>query len=164
MKQQSNTDTGIGPYNKAVRTCYFQILKYAKAMLSAIEQEELRFTLIREDKQAIAGSIIHEMVNPLLYLRLEQHSNGYYSIHYGFETFPVFGPYYYVGASFTRFVYKVTMASATPINIEDALRVDFIVLNCSEMYEHIEDRNKYHQFQQLPYKPAANRRKQMKAA
>lgn len=163
MKQQLNTDSGIGPYNKVVKQCYFQIFKHAKSLLSAIEQEELRFTLVREDKQAITGSIIHEMVNPLLYLRLEQHTNGYYSIHYGFEAFPVFGDYYPMMSAFARFIYKVTMASATPINIEDALRVDFIILNCSELYEHIEDRNKYHEFQLIKYKPAVNRRKQMKA-
>jgi hypothetical protein len=161
--KQTNRDPAVDPYNKVVKATYYQIFKHAKSLLSALEQEELRFTLIRDDMQAMTGSIIHEMVNPLLYLRLEQHNNGYYSIHYGFEAYPVIGEYYRLTSAFARFIYKVTMASSTPINIEDALRVDFIILNCSELYEHVEERNKYHQFQQLPYKPAATRRKQMKA-
>lgn len=162
--KQTNRDPAVDPYNKVVKATYHQILKYAKLLLSAIEREELRFSLVRTNKEAITGSVLHEMVNPLLYLRLEQHTNGYYSIHYGFDTCPAFGEYYHVGASFARFIYKVTMASATPINIEDALRVDFVILNCSEMYEHIEERNKHHHFQQIPYKSAVSRRKQMKAA
>lgn len=158
-----NTDPAVDPYNKVVKATYHHILKYAKAMLSAIEHEELRFTLVRSNKEAITGSVIHELVNPLLYLRLEQHTNGKYSIHYGFETFPAFGEYYYVGASFARFIYKVTMSSATAINIEDALRVDFVILNCSEMYEHLEEVQKHHHFELIKFKPAATRRKQMKA-
>lgn len=163
MKHESNLDPGRLPYNKVVKQSYYQILKHAKALLCAIEQEELRFTLVRENKEAITGSVLHEFVSPLLYLRLEQHTNGYYSIHYGFELLPVFSEYYIVGTAFSRFIYKVTMASATAINIEDALRIDFVILNCSEMYEHIEQLQKHHHFQQLPYKQATNKRKQMKA-
>jgi hypothetical protein len=161
--KQTNRDPAVDPYNKVVKSTYYQILKYAKSMLSAIEHEELRFSLVRSNKEAITGSIIHEIVNPLLYLRLEQHTNGYYSIHYGFDTCPAFRQYYHIGASFARFIYKVTMASATPINIEDAIRVDFVILNCSEMYEHLEELQKHHHFELIKYKPAVNRRKQMKA-
>jgi hypothetical protein len=150
------------PFNKEVKAAYFKILRQAKALLSTIEQEELRFTLIREDKQAINSSVIHEMVNPLLYLRLESHAEGYYSIHYGFELFPVFSQYYPITSAFARLVYKVTMSPNTAINIEEALRVDFIILNCSEVYEHVEERQK-HEFKLIQYKPAAMKRKQMKA-
>jgi hypothetical protein len=153
------------PFNKEVKTAHQQILKQARSMLSTIEREELRFTLVREDKYSRSKScIIHEMVNPLLYLRLESDANGEYAIHYGYEPLPVVSEYYPLIAAFVRFIYTVTMSTNRQINIESALRLDWVIYNASEMYEHVEDRDRHHSFQLIKYKPAASKRKQMKAA
>lgn len=163
MKQTTSNQVQ-SPYNKVVRECHRQILKYARTLLSTIEHEELRFTLVREDRKAQNNAqVIHELISPLLYLRLESYTTGVYSIHYGFEQFPIFGDYYAITAAFVRFIYKVTTSENTSINIEDAVRVDWLISNCSEMYEHVEEQMKHHQFHLIKHKPAANRRKQMKA-
>ena len=161
MKQPSQQ--AASPYNKEVQQCHRQILKQARALLSTIEHDELRFTLIRQDKLSNNAYVIHELINPLLYLRLECFANGVYSIHYGFEQFPIFGDYYHITGAFVRFLYKVTASSNTTINVEDAIRIDWVVSNCSEMYEHVEEQMKHHQFSLIKYKPAVSKRKQMKA-
>ena len=51
MKQQINSQPSLLPYNKVVKDAYFQILKEAKAMLATIEHEELRYTLVREERK-----------------------------------------------------------------------------------------------------------------
>ncbi|WP_158827663.1 hypothetical protein [Mucilaginibacter lacusdianchii] len=153
-------------YNKTVRQTYFQILKQAKAMLAAIEEEPLRFTLIREDKQPVTqGSIIHEIVSPLLYLRLECYAENKLGIHYGFELSPTFGQYYHLTNTFVRILYKLSMANATPVNIEDSIRTDYVLNDCSALYEHIEERGcKHHTFMLIPYKAKPVKRKLRKVA
>jgi len=151
--------------NKAIRQAYHAILKATKALIATVEEEPLRYTLIREDKHKHTKELIlHEMISPLIYLRLELHSNDELSIHYGWETSPVFGPYYQITSTFVRMLYKLTMASTTEINFEDAVRTDWVINNCSEAYEYIEERNKYHRFELIKHKPKPIKRKLRRVA
>jgi hypothetical protein len=145
-------------YNEVVKQAYFTIFKAAKQLLSYIERDELRYCLIRQDE---TGSIIHEFVSPLLYLRLDCGSEGHYIIHYGFELFDNPNGYAKLTASFIRYIYKLTSKEATAINIEDSVRTDWLITNCDELYAYIEERNKYHTFKLIPYKVTATKRKRL---
>ncbi|RZK26664.1 MAG: hypothetical protein EOO43_02135 [Flavobacterium sp.] len=146
-------------YNKAVKDSYMQVLKQAKQMLGTIEQEELRYTLEREDRANKVGTIIHEIINPLLYLRLEYHTDNVYAIHFGIEEVNQLGQLSEITTKFIRLLYKLTSCDQTNINIENSVRTDWLINNPSSMYEFIEERGcKHHTFKQLPYKPAVKRK------
>jgi hypothetical protein len=153
--------TNITQYNEVVKQTYFAILKAAKQLLSSIEREELRYSLIREDGTNVPNSIIHEFLSPLLYLRLNCNSEGRYVIHYGFELFDTSNEYSKLTASFTRVVYRLTAKENTTINIECSVHTDWLITNCDELYAYIEDRNKYHTFTLIKYKVTANQRKRL---
>lgn len=143
---------------------YYNILKQAKQLLSTLERDELRYSLEREDKATPkVGTIIHELINPLIYLRLECHPNEVLAIHYGFEQVLAVNQYSKVTSTFVRSIYKLTSKDATTVNIEEAVRTDWCIKTCSEMYEYVEEQNKHHTFKQIKYKPATVRRKQMMA-
>jgi hypothetical protein len=163
MKANLQLTKSSSTFNECVLKAYTQILKQAKALLATIEEEPLRYTLIRQEKP-IPGAIIHELVNPLLYLRLECHQDNEYSIHYGFELSPVFGPYYKLTSSFVRTLYKLTMANESSTNIEESLRTDWIITNCSELYEHVEEHNRNHRFELIKHKAKPTKRKLSKVA
>jgi len=146
--------------NEAVKTAYFAMLKVARQLLSTIEREELRFTLVREETPSEQAGIIHEFVNPLLYLRLESYADGSCGIHYGFEPCK---DYETVTLPFCRSVYRLSGKDNTSLNIEDSIRTDWFVHNPDDMYEYLEEQNKYHSFKLVKYKPSTNRRKQMMA-
>jgi hypothetical protein len=149
------------PYNVEVKAAYFKVLKEAKALLATVSLEELRYSLIREDRLSDTLSrIIHEFVNPLIYLRLESDVTGALGIRYGFEPCH---DYAYITVAFTRFLYKVTMSEATSQNIENSIKTEFYIHNPDEMYAYLEEQMKHHQFYLIKHKPAANRRKQMMA-
>jgi len=166
MKPQTMPDLPVLAFNAEVRKVYFKLLKEAKVLLAPIKEEPLRYSLIREDKQPITqGTIVHEMVNPLLYLRLECYADNKLGIHYGWELSPVFGDYYNITNPFIRILYKHTMADATSINIEDCIRTDYVMNECSALYEHIEERGcKHHSFALIPYKAKLAKRKLRKVA
>lgn len=149
------------PFNKNVREAYYLILKKAKQALATIVQEELRFSLERESRSIQQDSVIHELVNPLLYLRLECEQDGLLSIHYGFEEVINQQHYSKITSAFVRSIYYYTGKEQTTINIEAAVKTNWLIKTCSEMYEYIEERNKYHTFKQIAYKPAAVKRKQL---
>jgi hypothetical protein len=165
MKQQQQINQILSPYNKSVNMAYSIILKHAKQLLSTLEREELRYSLEREDKsEPKVGTIIHEIINPLLYLRLECHPTNVFAIHYGFEqVLAVNHQYSKITSAFIRSIYKYTSKDIIETNIEDCVRTDWCINTCSEMYEYIEQSNKHHTFRQIKYKPATVRRKQMHA-
>ncbi len=164
MKQQQPVNSIQLPYNKIVKEVYCAIYRNAKQLLATLEREELRYSLEREDKTTPkVGTIIHEFINPLIYLRLECHPNEVLAIHYGFEQVLAVNQYSKVTSAFVRSIYKLTSKDITTINIENAVRTDWCIKTCSEMYEYIEERNKHHTFKQIKYKPATVRRKQMQA-
>lgn len=160
------TNQDILSYNKIVKQTYFQLLREAKSFLATIDAEPLRFTLIRGDKQAATpNTIVHELISPLLYLRLSVYDEGKFGIHYGWELMPTFGEYYHIMNTFVRLVYKLTMADTTTVNIEDCIRTDYVINECSAAYEHLEERGlKHHTFVLIPYKVKTVKRKLSKVA
>jgi len=147
--------------NEAVTTAYYAMLKVARQLLSTIEREELRFSLIRKEKSLPHHGVVHEFVNPLLYLRLDCYGDdGTMGIHYGFEPCK---DYEHITQPFCRSVYKLSGKDASQTNIENSIRTDWFVHNPDDMFAYIEEQGKYHTFMRIKYKPAANKRKQMKA-
>ncbi|RZK08829.1 MAG: hypothetical protein EOO43_21315 [Flavobacterium sp.] len=146
-------------YNSIVKDAYYAILKKVKQQLSTIEQHELRYSLEREDKSISIGTIIHEIITPLIYLRLEFHTDNVFAIHFGIEPVNQQGQLSSITTSFIRLLYKLTCKENTAINIEDCVRTDWFINSCSDMYQYLEERgNKHHTFKQLPYKPAIKRK------
>ena len=160
MKQQLNHQQLT--YNDYVALAYFQLLKQTRQMLAAIEHEELRYTLERIDrKQTQIGSIIHELINPLIYLRLELHTDNQMAIHFGIEQTNQQGQLSELTSKFLLLLYKLTSKDTYPVDIESSVRTDWFINSCSEMYEYMEVRNKYHTFRQIKYKVSAQKRKQL---
>lgn len=151
-------------FNSEVRKVYFRILREAKALIAANERDELRYTLIKEDKALQGQGIIHELISPLLYLRLECDGTGEYAVHYGYEPRPITSEFCTMNAPFVRFIYKLTAAENTSVNIEESVRIDFVINHCSELYEHVAEHNRHHFFQLIPYKAKAVKRKLRKVA
>jgi hypothetical protein len=150
----------LSPFNKEVKAAYYKILKEAKSLLAALDREELRYSLIREDCIGDSPSrIIHEFVNPLLYLRLESYADSTFGIRYGFEPCE---DYQLITSALVRFLYKVTMQNATSENIESCIKTQWYIHNPDEMYAYLEEQMKHHTFQLIKHKPAAVRRKQMR--
>ena len=161
MKQQTTHDPRILPYNKAVKAAYYKTLRKAKEMLSTVEQDELRYTLVKAGNPTSTGYIVHEFINPLLYLRLEAENDSLFFIHFGVEQVQNNEHLSNITSKFIRALYNFTTKEATMVNIEMAVRTDWLLNSCSDAYEYIEERNKYHVFKRLPYKVNAAKRKQL---
>jgi hypothetical protein len=159
MKQQEIDHTSPA-YNRAVQAAYLQIYKEAKALLSTVEQEPLRQIMERECKTVDAIDIVHELISPLIYLRLERYATNELAIHYGYATCELASQFYPITSAFIRTVYKHTMATIGSMNIEDCVRTDWVITECAEMFEYMAERNKHHTFRVLKYKPRSSRSKQ----
>ena len=149
---------GLTAYDQAVYTAYFATLKVVRNLLAPIEREELRYSLIREDPLTDKPCILHEFVNPLIYLRLERGTNLKLSIRYGFEPCQ---DYAHVTMKFTRTLYRLTMAGATTNNIEDSIKTEWYVHNPEEMFSYLEEQMKHHTFSLIKHKVTASQRKQL---
>jgi hypothetical protein len=147
---------------RAIKAAYLHIYKATKALLSTIESEQLRCVMEREDNaKPETGSIIHELISPLIYLRLECYKDGSYAIHYGFAQCDLSTTYHRVTAAFVRLLYKLTMEN----ELQDCIRTDWVITECSELYEYMLDRNKYHTVKQLSYSTKATTpKRQLKVA
>lgn len=164
MKRQSQGNLTSLPYNEAVKKAYFKILKGSKQLLSSTFRHELRCTLCRSNKPGTMVTTIDELVNPLFYLSLECNDGERFSIHFGFELFKHECEYSMITSKFVRLLYKLTSIEHTAINIEDCINAEYVITDCSALYEAIEDsNNKQHKLTVVQYKPAAVKRKQMKA-
>ncbi|HTD39055.1 MAG TPA: hypothetical protein VK671_00440 [Mucilaginibacter sp.] len=146
-------------YNVEVKKAYSCIIKQAIKLLAAIDQEELRFVLERRDAKSSEIGIIHEFVNPILYLRLERHTDGIIAIHFGIEQINQLGLLSEITTTFLRLLYKYTSKEATASNIENCVRTDWFINSYSAAYEYIEQRNKYHEFKQIKFKTSKPHRK-----
>ena len=166
MQLHSSKINQLTQRNQLVLFAYQQILKFTKQLLSAIEDEQTRHSLIREDKlPIIVGTIVHEFINPMFYLRLECYADNQLGIHYGIQSTPGFLESNPMTTAFVRTIYKVTMNTNTAINIEDCILTDYMIIECSELFEYIEERQKSnHTLSVIPYKPKAVKRKLAKAA
>jgi hypothetical protein len=152
----------LSAYNQAVQTAYMSILKVTKQLLAQFEQDELRFTLQRSNKtETTVGTVVHEFINPLFFLRLECYEGELFGIQYGFETIHTESEYSKAIALFTRYIYKVTSKERTKINIEDSVKTAYTIYTCFELYDYIEERNKHHTFTLIKHRVIPNQRKQM---
>ena len=156
MKQ---TLTPQEEWNKVVKSAYLQIYKGAKGLLSSIEQEQLRQVMERDNKDNGAVDILHELVSPLLFLRLERHADNKLSIHYGYFQCDLATQFYPVTSAFIRSIYKLTSTTDGKINIEAAVRTDYVITETAELFEYMLDRNKHHTFKIVKYMGAASNRK-----
>lgn len=153
---------GLTPYNQAVRDSYYAILKVSKQLLSGFERDELRYCYIREERTNLTpDTVIHELISPLLYLRLECYPNNQFVIHYGFETSKEPNEYSRITALFVRTVYKLTSKEITAIDIQDCVHTDWYIYQCSDLFEYIEERNKHHTFSIIKHKVTASQRKRL---
>lgn len=163
MKNQTNEHSGIVPYNECVKKAFYQILEQTKSMLATIEHEELRYSLERQDKPGtVVGHVIDELVNPLIYLRLEEQTPGVYAIQFGIETLSELGDLACITSRFLRLLYTVTAQGAYPVNIEACVKTNLFTHNVSGLYEYLEESEKY-TFKIIPYKVSASKRKLIKA-
>ena len=131
-------------YNQIIIT-YFQIIKEAKQLISSLEDDALKATLERQDKPNILhGYIVHELINPLIYLRLEAYKDDLLGVHYGYEQSELYTKFYPITSSFIRSIYRFTAKENTSIDIENCVRTDWVITNCAELYEYMLDRNKHY--------------------
>lgn len=162
---KTKTPSGITPYNKVVKDTYFKLLKAAIQLIGTVERHELRCSLHRENRSPIGiGTKVHEMVNPIIYMALEASFLGDLQIHFGFEQFSNECEYSHITSKFLRMLYKLTDVSNTTIDIEGCIFTDYIITDCSALYEAVEDRNKHHLFKLIPYKPKAKKKEQLRVA
>jgi hypothetical protein len=151
MKETTPTSS-LPAYNTAVHKAYGRILKHTKQLLASLEQEELRFTLERMERSKKPHTVIHELISPLLFLRLECSSDALMTIHFGIEHVDQSPALSMVTAAFLRMLFKETSNKKDGIDIEDCVKTDWFIKSCSEMFEYVEERNRYHTLKQLKYK------------
>lgn len=82
-------------YNQAVRAAYIEMIRHAKQLIASLEEEPLRGILERQDEPiSTGGYIVHELINPLIYARLEAYKDDVFAIHYGYEQTDLYTKYY----------------------------------------------------------------------
>lgn len=140
-----------------VRKVYYAILKVTKRLIATVEQHELRYTLVRENKHTTTG-VVHELLSPIFYLRLEVQQDNTLAICYGLEACAEF---MHLTMPFARTIYRLTMKEATTNNIESCISTRYYVHNPDELYAYMEDRCKYHTFELVKHRPAARHSKQV---
>jgi hypothetical protein len=89
----------------------------------------------------------------------EHHTDNIIAIHFGIEQVKELGQLSNVTTSFIRLLYKSPSKEATGLNIEDSIRTDWFINNCSEAYEYIGSRNEYHLIKQIRHKSSVGKRK-----
>jgi len=165
-KQQPTSKQKLSAYNQAVKEAYFKILKATKNLIASLDRHELRCTLQRSDRSQLGlMTKVHEIVNPVIYLCLECTDGESLSIHFGFELFSDECEYSHLTSKFIRLLYKLTGVEHTAINIEDCICTEYLITECSSLFEMIEDsEHKNHQFMLIPYKASPSKRKLMRVA
>jgi hypothetical protein len=140
--------------NDTIYCAYLTIVNYSKKLISSIPEEPLRQILEKTNNSSIKiNSVIHELISPLVYLRLDCSKKGAYQIHYGYEQTDIYIKHYPVTSAFIRSIYRYTDKKNTVIDIEDCIHTDWVITNCAELFEYIGDRNKHHVVSTLAYKP-----------
>ena len=164
MKQRTINDSRTLPYNKAVKAAYYKILKGAKNLIATVERHDLRCIIYLIAKPIGANSKELQLISPILYLALNTDDDGeHLCIQFGFEQFSDRNFYTDITAKFVRMIYNVTAKANNGINIKDCLYIAAVITDCSELYEAIESSHMNYPITVIPYKPAAVKRKQMRA-
>jgi hypothetical protein len=161
MKETTPTPN-LPAYNTAVHKAYGRILKHTKQLLASIEQEELRFILERMERSKKPNTIVHELINALLFVRLDCSPEGVMAIHFGIEDVENSVALGAITATFLRILYAETSATKnSTIDIEDCVKTDWFIKNCSDLFEYVNERNKYHTFKQIKHKVLPHQRKKL---
>jgi hypothetical protein len=63
------------------------------------------FLVLRFYELPTVGTIIHELISPLIYLRLECFNGDQYAIHYGYDQGILASQFYNITSAFIRSVY-----------------------------------------------------------
>lgn len=164
MKHLIKSYPTLSPFNKSVHDSFARLLEATFKMLAAVERHELRCYLFRSDNSNIRfGSKVYEFVSPLLYLSLESQDGNALTIHFGFELLNADSEYTLITSRFVRMLYNFTAKENTVVDIESCINTNYVIYECSALYETIEDRMRHHILKVIPYKPASAKRKQMMA-
>lgn len=164
MKQLIKNYQALSPYNKAVHNSFGKLLSETFKLLATVERYELRCYLYRENRSDISfGSKVFELISPLLYLSLECEDGELLSIHFGFELLQGDSQYTPIISRFVRMLYTFTAKENTAVNIEDSINTNYVIYDCSALYETVEDRMRHHTLKVIPYKTAVAKRKAMMA-
>lgn len=159
MKTLSNHDLSLSAYNAEVLKAYRKIFKEAKALIASVERHELRCILERTGSaEPKLFAKVNELISPILYLSLEYAGLEQLSIYYGFEQFTGKCDYSDITAKFVRLLYKLTSVEHTMINIEDCVNTEYVIAECSALYDTVEGNNKHHTLTVIPYKRRAKRK------
>lgn len=132
----------LAAYNKEVKKAHASILGVAKNLISTVDRHELRCILLYKVETG-NPTIIHRLISPLLYLSLEVDTAGKLVIHYGFEVFERQSQYSSITQQFVRMLYRVTGSEYTSIDIEASVTTNYVVTDCSALYEIKEDDRNY---------------------
>ncbi|GAB3915378.1 hypothetical protein [Mucilaginibacter boryungensis] len=164
MKSTQAATSAQLPFNKVVKDAYFKLLKDTKKLLATLERHELRCILEREDRSPMGfGTKVHEIISPLLYLSLECEADEL-TIHFGFELMNGNdSEYSTITSRFVRMLYSYTAKEQTNINIERCVNTDYVIYDCSVLYETVEERMRHHTLKVIPHKPASEKRKAVMA-
>jgi hypothetical protein len=155
------SEPSLTDYNKVVAEAYHATLKVLLQLISSIEREELRYTLQREYRPFGETGLVHEVISPLFYLRLQDYCNKKAAIHYGYlphidQT--------HLTSVFARSVYSNTSKEITSIDIEDCIKHEKFVHNTDELFEYIDESRKFHTFYLIPYKKKGKSKKLLRVA
>lgn len=133
----------LAAYNEAVKKAHQAILQDALTFISTIKRHELRCILQCEDNRPIAlGNLVNRLISPLLYLSLEYNLSSQLCIHFGFELIEAKN-YEYVVPKFLRSLYRHTALNNTSFDIESSIITNYVLTDCSALYEEHEDDGKY---------------------
>jgi hypothetical protein len=146
-------------YNVTVQQSFKTILKYTKQLLSQVKDEGLRLYYERIRKEVYPNTILHEMISPLLYLRLECNVRGKCTIHFGIESIRDHEELQLITGKFLRYIFFCTAALHTTENIEDCVNTDWFIAICTELFEYINMDQKYHILKKVPYKAPSTKAK-----
>ena len=164
MKPLIKSYPTLSPFNKSVHDSFARLLDATFKLLATIERHELRCYMFRADNSNIVfDSKVYELISPLLYLSLESQDGEELSIHFGFELLNGNSEYSHITSRFVRMLYSFTAKENTAIDIERCINTEYVIYDCSALYETVEDRMRHHTLKVIPYKPANAKRKAMMA-
>lgn len=162
QKDQQTSKSQLSPYNIAVKQAYFNSLKATIQLLATLERDELRYTLHRENRGKIrSGRVVHELLSPIIYLRLQCYEDGKLHIHFGFQLFYGDGKYAHITAKFIRLVHKLTSVEHTLVDIEHCINTNYIITECYELYDSITEENRLYKFRLIPHRQTSNKAKRI---
>ena len=147
----------LSVYNKIVLNAYMAIVDLAKQTLSGLEKEDLRHTLTLQATPK--DRIIHEFINPLLYLRLYRQHDDSYAMNYGFE--PCLD-YSNITLPFVKALHTIIHEAAVKAKIPNCIRADWYFNDPDELYEYLSINDTGHCYALIEYNPSNSPKEQVK--